>query len=170
MRGMSRLPPLASVAVLGLVCLSLPPLPAVAQLPAPAALTVSVPGPTVTVTLSPKASQTLLTRKETIIVAAYLWGFPKPGTSRKYIDGMGQVDLGDFTVEILPGREAAFRSFAINRDALTRLDRRGSQLLINVYSGRKSSPNNLIDCGIYEGPLKDVENKSIPISCKMIGE
>jgi hypothetical protein len=42
--------------------------------------------------------------------------------------------------------------------------------LINVYSGRKSSPDNLLDCGIYEGPLKAVQSQSIPISCKIIGE
>jgi len=46
----------------------------------------------------------------------------------------------------------------------------GPQLLINLYSGRKSSPDNLLDCGIYEGPLKAVEGKNIPIACKLIGE
>jgi hypothetical protein len=49
-------------------------------------------------------------------------------------------------------------------------DTQGVQLLINVYSGRKSSPNNLLDCGIYEGPMQAVQGKSIPISCKLIGE
>jgi hypothetical protein len=44
------------------------------------------------------------------------------------------------------------------------------QLLINVYSGRKSSPNNLLDCGIYEGSLAAIQGQSIPISCKLIGE
>jgi hypothetical protein len=50
------------------------------------------------------------------------------------------------------------------------VDNQGPQLLINVYSGRKSSPNNLLDCGIYEGALKAVQGQSIPISCKLIGE
>jgi hypothetical protein len=49
-------------------------------------------------------------------------------------------------------------------------DSQGLQLLINVYSGRKSSPNNLLDCGIYEGALKAIQGQSIPISCKLIGE
>jgi hypothetical protein len=50
------------------------------------------------------------------------------------------------------------------------VDSNGPQLLINVYSGRKSSPNNLLDCGIYEGPLAAIQGTSVPISCKLIGE
>jgi hypothetical protein len=50
------------------------------------------------------------------------------------------------------------------------VDSNGPQLLINVYSGRKSSPNNLLDCGIYEGSLQAVQGQSIPIPCKLIGE
>ncbi len=46
----------------------------------------------------------------------------------------------------------------------------GPQLLINVYSGRKSSPNNLLDCGIYEGSFQAIQGQSIPIACKLIGE
>jgi hypothetical protein len=46
----------------------------------------------------------------------------------------------------------------------------GPQLLINAYSGRKSSENNLLDCGIYEGPLRPMLGQNIGISCKLIGE
>lgn len=132
--------------------------------------TTTVPGLTVTLTLSQRARQTLISRKETIIVSADVTGFPKTGTPKHLIDGEGQVDLGDLTTEILPGQNGEFKSFSLKTAALRCTDKRGPQLLINVCSGRKSSPNNLIDCGIYEGPLRAVENKSIPIACKLIGE
>lgn len=132
--------------------------------------TTTVPGLTVALSLSRRARQTLVSRKETIIVSADVTGFPKPGTPKHLIDGEGQVDLGDFTAEILPGQNGDFKSLSLKSAPLRYTDKRGPQLLVNVYSGRKSSPNNLIDCGIYEGPLSAAQNKSIPIACKLIGE
>ena len=124
----------------------------------------------VTLTYSPKAMQTLVSRKETVIVVGYLYGFPKPGTPKRDIDEIGQVDLGEVKQEIAPGATAIFDTIQPDAALAKWIDSHGLQLLINVYSGRKSSPNNLIDCGLYEGPLKDVQGKSIPIACKMIGE
>ncbi|HEX4038658.1 MAG TPA: hypothetical protein VHX37_11420 [Acidobacteriaceae bacterium] len=143
---------------------------ALAPLPAGPPATTTFPGLTVTVTLSPRARQTLLARRETVIVSAEITAFPQPGVSRKFLDGEGQLDLGNATTEILPGRSGLFKTFSLSAAPLRRVDKRGPQLLINVYSGRKSSPDNLIDCGIYEGPLSAVENKTIPIACKLIGE
>jgi len=113
---------------------------------------------------------TLVAAKETVIVAAYIAGFPKPGTPRKYVDGEGKVDLGEATQEVAPGADATFGKIKLDPTFVTHIDNRGPQLLINVYSGRKSSPNNLLDCGIYEGSLQAIQGQSISISCKLIGE
>ena len=137
---------------------------------APTPAPIVFPGFTVKVTYSQKAMQTLTSRKETVIVVGYLYGFPKQGTPKRDIDDVGQVDLGEVKDEIAPGATAAFDKIKPNQALLKWLDSDGLQLLINVYSGRKSSPNNLIDCGLYEGPLKDVQGQTIPISCKLIGE
>ena len=136
----------------------------------PAAPAATVPGFTVTITYSQKAMATLVAGKETVIVAGYLSGFPIQGTPKKYVDHEGQVDMGEVTIEIAPGATAKFDTVKLNQPMLKWLDSRGPQLLINVYSGRKSSPNNLLDCGIYEGSLKAVQGQSIPIACKLIGE
>jgi hypothetical protein len=127
-------------------------------------------GFSVRATLSDKAGKTLADRKETVVVAAYFSGNPKPGTPRKYLSDIGQVDLGQANVEIAPGAIAKFGPVKLKQDALNQVDTKGPQLLINVYSGRKSSPDNLLDCGIYEDGLAPVEGKTIPISCKLIGE
>lgn len=128
------------------------------------------PGFTVAMTYSDSAKKTLLDRKETVIVAGYLDGFPAPGAQKKYIDKEGKVGLDDITKEVLPGQNATFETIKIKKEMLLQLDTQGPQLLINVYSGRKSSENNLLDCGIYEGSLQSVEGKTIPIACKLIGE
>jgi hypothetical protein len=146
--------------------------PALAQQPSanPAAPSAIVPGFTVTVTYSQKAMATLTAGKETVIAVGYLYGFPIQGTPKKDVDHMGQIDMGEVKKEVAPGATATFDHVKLNQPMIKWLDSQGPQLLINVYSGRKSSPNNLLDCGIYEGALKAVQGQSIPIACKMIGE
>jgi hypothetical protein len=157
------LPLLLVAAVLG---------PAFAQQPSakPGPLPATVPGFTVTVTYSQKAMATLVEGKETVIVVGYLSGSPIPSTPKKYIDHIGEIDMGEVKKEVAPGATATFDHVKLNRPMMKWLDSQGPQLLINVYSGRKSSPNNLLDCGIYEGPLQAIQDKNIPISCKLIGE
>jgi hypothetical protein len=138
--------------------------------PKPATSPAIVPGFTVTITYSQKAMATLSAGKETVIVVGYLYGFPIPGTPKKDVDHIGQIGLGEVKKEIAPGATATFDSVKLDQPMMKWMDSQGPQLLINVYSGRKSSPDNLLDCGIYEGPLKAVQSQSIPISCKIIGE
>ena len=127
-------------------------------------------GFTVNVTYSQKAMDKLVESKETVIVVGYLYGLPKAGTPKRDIDGVGQVDLGEVKQEIVPASTATFDRVNPDRALIKWINDQGLQILINVYSGRKSSPNNLLDCGIYEGPLAAIQGKSIPISCKLIGE
>ena len=112
---------------------------------------------------------TLVASKETVIVAGYLSGFAKTGTPKKLV-AQGQVSLGEVKKEIAPGKTAVFGPIKLDQAMLKWVDPQGPQLLINVYSGRKSSPNNLLDCGIYDGPIQPILGTSIPIACKLIGE
>jgi hypothetical protein len=125
---------------------------------------------TVKVTYSQKAMDTLVAAKESVIVAGYLTASPIPGTPKQYVDHVGEIGLGEVHQEIAPGAIATFSNVKPTPAMMKWVDSSGPQLLINVYSGRKSSPNNLLDCGIYEGSLAAVQGQSIPISCKLIGE
>jgi hypothetical protein len=136
----------------------------------PSKVMVEFEGFTVDVTLSDKAKRKLLDGKETIIVAAYFTGRPKPDIDKKYISDMGEIGLGEAQLETTPGQSARFDKAKLSQDALNQSLNKNPILLINVYSGRKSSKNNLLDCGIYEDDLKPVQGKSIPIACKLIGE
>jgi hypothetical protein len=132
--------------------------------------TVDQGGFTIAVSYSKKAMDALIARKETVIVAGYLSAFPKQGTPKRYVDHMGEIGLGQVKDEVAAGSPATFGTVKLDQSMLKWVDSQGPQLLINVYSGRKSSQNNLLDCGIYEGPLKDAQGKTLPIACKMIGE
>jgi len=136
----------------------------------PASAAVTSASFTVKVTYSQKAMDKLVAGKETAIVAGYLNASPIAGTPKKYVDHVGQLDIGEVHREIAPGAIATFTGVKPNQVMLKWIDSNGPQLLINVYSGRKSSPDNLLDCGIYEGSLAAVQGQSIPISCKLIGE
>lgn len=136
----------------------------------PAPVAAAPAGFTVKVTYSQKAMDKLVASKETVIVVGYLYGFPKAGTPKQDVDHVGQVDLGEVKKEIVPAATATFDRVKPDQALVKWVNNQGLQILINVYSGRKSSPNNLLDCGIYEGPLSAVQGKSIPISCKLIGE
>jgi hypothetical protein len=136
----------------------------------PATATSGLAGFTVNVSLSEKARRKLIESKETVIVAGFFTGNPKPGALKQYVSEMDQVDLGEIKAEVAPGEKATFQAIDLKKDAFEQTDKQDPQLLINVFSGRKSSQNNLLDCGIYEGPLKPVQGGSIPISCKLIGE
>jgi hypothetical protein len=170
MHGKSALSAKAALPLL-LVVAALCPAFAQQQNAKPAAPAATVPGFTVTVTYSEKATATLAASKETVIVAGYLYAFPIPGTPKQDVDHMGQIDMGhELKKEIALGATATFDSVKLDQPMMKWMNSQGPQLLINVYSGRKSSPNNLLDCGIYEGALKAVQGTSIPIACKLIGE
>jgi hypothetical protein len=128
------------------------------------------PGFTIKITYSGKAFQTLKQKGETVIAAAYISGDPKKGTPQKYLDELGRISFDDIRTEVPPGEDAVFKVIKLNKKDLDYIDEHGPELVINVFSGRKSSQFNLISCEPYEDSLKSAENKTIEIHCELIGE
>jgi uncharacterized protein YcfL len=125
----------------------------------------------VSVRLSDAAKKKLNDSQETIIVAGDFTGHPKQGTERRYLDiKSGQVDLGRVEVEAHPDETATFNDLKLNADALGLIDARGPNILLSVFSGRKSSKDNLLDCEVYDGSLDSVHGRTIEIPCQLIGE
>ena len=128
------------------------------------------PGFDVAVRLSPRAKAELTARAETVIVDVSFIGGPKAGTPAKYVGQDGQViGLGDQRVEVAPGATARLSHLLADKKALAYVEG-APGVLVNVYSGRKSSKDNLLDCGIYEGPLSTIADSVLPIDCKLIAE
>ena len=124
---------------------------------------------TIDITLSDRAKKKLTESKETVIVAAYLSGTAKKGALKRYAHD-GEVGLGDIDIETAPGESAKFKDVKPKEDAFRQTDKQSPQILINVFSGRKSSKDNLIICDIYEGTLESIRQRILPISCALIEE
>ena len=98
----------------------------------------------VQVALSPKAAALLQSKHESIVVSAMYFGDPKPG-AMKHADEMGQIDLGTEDVTI-PGADGTATITGGRVIAKALAWRAKPQVLINVYTARRSDPNNLLDC------------------------
>ena len=125
----------------------------------------------VNVQLSEGAREKLSASNETIIVAGYFTGHPKEGTEARYLDiKSGDVVLGDVQQEVRPGETAVFNQLNLNADAVSRIDSQGPHVLINVFSGRRSSKDNLLDCSYYDGLLESLRGRTTLIRCQLIEE
>ena len=117
---------------------------------------------------SSKAGRTLANRKETVIVSAMFNGEPLSAQDR---DDIGMMPVLDKNIE-LSGKNhvARFEGLKFSRKQLDKLADKDINLLINVFSGRKSSEDNLLDCGIMQMKASEFGNKRFVLSCKLIGE
>lgn len=119
----------------------------------------------VQLTLTPRAAEKLVATQERVIVDGMYWGLPKPGVAA---DEIGQVPLGNDMVEAAPENAAVLVPGAAF-DTQRLADIEGApQVLVNVYSARKTHTDNLLSCGIYEGPVAMAQEKPVEIQCDLI--
>ncbi|MCB0518760.1 MAG: DUF3298 domain-containing protein [Lewinellaceae bacterium] len=129
---------------------------------------VVVPTFEIEVRTSARASQLLQKKKETIIVAAMFYGFP---SDPKDEDETGQMGLMNKDIELSGNqRLARFEGLKFSKTELDKLKDKDFRLLINVYSGRKSSEDNLLSCGLAEVPASQFRGKRYSIQCNLIEE
>jgi hypothetical protein len=127
------------------------------------------PGFSVTVSLSPKAAARLAHPKETIMISADFYGDANAKGQRMQNDG-GQIVLSPSQKDEIPGAGVAkFHGPRYDKTRLAYVDD-GLQVLINVFSGRHSSPDNLLDCDFFQDKIAVAARTTIPIHCKLIGE
>jgi len=132
--------------------------------------TAVAPGFSVAVSFSPRAAARMAHPKETIIVWAEFYGDGN-GKAKRLQDDMDQVSFApDRRIELGGAGVAQFPSFKFNPALLGDVDKSGLQVLINVYSGRHSSPNNLLACDIFQDRIALAGSKPIQIHCKLIEE
>lgn len=124
----------------------------------------------VDITLSPPAAQQLSRHRETIKLAAFYYGLPKPGLPEGIDNEMGQVFLGETELEI-PGADgrAHFDGKGVQTSRLRYIEGE-PQINLNVYSGRRSSEDNLLDCDFFEDAVRVAHAAPLKIHCKLIRE
>lgn len=123
---------------------------------------------TVQVGLSPAARQKLEAGKETVIVSADYFATPVDA-AKDQANEVGQLDLGRAQIELPGAGVANFDGSAFAADKLG-LAKGAPQVNINVWSGRKSSPDNLLDCDMFQDTLAVAAKMPIMLECRLIGE
>ncbi len=124
----------------------------------------------VEVWLSPEAAADLKKRNETIIVAAYFHAYPSdPEEQAKGMDG--EIAVADKLIELSGSdRIARFEGLKFHQDLLNQMEDKDVQLLINVYSGRKSTDDNLLACGIVDAKASQIGDHRYRVACPLITE
>lgn len=151
-------------------------LAAVAVLAAAPAVRANEPPPkfSVVLTMSPASLAELTKLREQVTVSAHYYGMPTPAADKNKIPNeIGEVDLGgeESTRALASAHETfdfAGRGFQTKRTKWAEPGTAG--VLINVYSARKVSDDNILDCGIFQDRLEIAEAQPIEIACKLIGE
>lgn len=124
---------------------------------------------TVKISLSPAAAKRLASANETLMVSAFYFGNPKSGVPGRAVDEMGQVHLGNQDIELSGAGSADFDGHVVDQSKLGFIDG-DPQVNINVYSGRHSSEDNLLNCDFFEDAVQIAVAKPIAIHCGLIGE
>ena len=119
------------------------------------------------VNLNLKAKEKIIDSKETIVVNVSLTGTPKD--TSLYSDD-GQFYVASAEKEITYGEVAKFDNIKFSKKMFDQLINKDVYVTAFAYSGRKSSPNNLLDCNIVADSISNVVNKKFTITGKLIGD
>ena len=122
----------------------------------------------VNLTLTPRAAEKLAATKERVIVDAYYFGAAVSETAPGVDDHGQEVGLGGDMIEVDPVN-ALVKAPGTGFDPTNIASIKGeTELLVNVYSARKTHTDNIISCGIYQGPVKMAQQKPVDIRCDLI--
>ena len=119
------------------------------------------------VSLSPKAKEKIIAEKETIIVDVFFTGIPKDNSHTKFEED-GSFYVVSAQKEILYGQVASFDSIKFSKKIYDQLANKDIELGVNVYSGRKSSQDNLLNCEPLFDKISNVANKKFTLKGKLI--
>ncbi len=130
---------------------------------------VRVPPFRIAVQLSDQAGARLRELNETVIVAASFSGAPRPGPESQG-GTPGELLLGEGRVEMPSSGVVDFSLVNLPREKVGALLDANYEVHVTVFSGRRSGPDNLLDCGTVQGRIRDLQNRLHEVSCKLLRE
>lgn len=122
------------------------------------------------IVLSPKAQQQLARERESLAVMVDYYGDPTP-RAQSHADEVGRINLsGSYTVLLPIGATRAHVSGSrVKSQRLGWID--GPVMVnVNVISGRRSNPDNLLSCDVIDGPLSRIQLAPTTLRCGLITE
>jgi hypothetical protein len=126
----------------------------------------------VAISLSPKAAAKLAAMHESIAISADYYGEATDEAIKRHLDNhQGEVNLGagEERHEIPgTGGTSHFVPPPGDPEKLKYVTGGKMKVLINVFTARHVSEDNLLDCGLFEDTVELAERDTIKISCKLI--
>ncbi|WP_144811219.1 hypothetical protein [Aerolutibacter ruishenii] len=120
------------------------------------------------VTLSPKAQAELSKLSEGIVVEAVYAGDPVPAASTQ-TNEFGLLDLGKATKELKGPGTVTLAEDVIDRSKLDLIVGQ-PQIMLNVRSARKATPNNILACKFYWESVATASKQTVQIPCTLLSE
>lgn len=105
-------------------------------------------------------------RGEMVVISAYFVGEPADGNVLP-VDEMGMVYLGAEDYTVYPLNQTVQIGHSLGAAPIGNV--LAPMVNVNVYSARHTDENNLLDCGIVDGPTEPLSKQPQLISCKLIG-
>lgn len=131
------------------------------------AIAQSAPAFSLEVQLDPATLAELESRGEMVVVSGWFFGDPAPG-STVTPDEMGYIYLASEELTIWP-KASVTLTLGNNLGSAPLAEVVAPMVNINVYTARHTDENNLLDCGLVDGPLADLTKTPQVITCKLIG-
>lgn len=105
-------------------------------------------------------------RGEMVVISAVYAGEPAPGNVLP-VDEMGMVYLGAEDYTVYPLNQTVQIGHSLGAAPFGNV--LAPMVNVNVYSARHTDEDNLLDCGIVDGPTDALSRQPQLISCKLIG-
>ena len=119
------------------------------------------------VNLSPKARKRILGYNETIIITVTLSGTPRDERLRAED---GSFDVASAEKEIAGEQIVRFEHIKFPVGVFNQLLQKDVEVFVYFYSGRKSSPNNLLSSDILSDKASNIVQKRFKLDGKLISE
>jgi hypothetical protein len=119
------------------------------------------------ISLSAKAQEKLKRGHETIIVSVFLTGKPKD-SSAVTLSEDGSFNVASAQKEISYGQTARFDGIKFPKKIYDELADKDIDLGVNVYSGRRTFRDNILDCDDLFDKISHVVNRKFILKGKLI--
>jgi len=119
------------------------------------------------IVLTDKAKERITNSGETIKISIFYYGYPKDEKNANS-EKDGTLYLTGTEKEISYGQIARFENVKISKKDYKELIDKDFKLNLNVFSGRKSSQDNLLDCEPMFDKVSNVVNKRHTLKGKLI--
>ena len=103
---------------------------------------------------------------EMVIISSYYWGDPVAGHVLP-VNEMGELYLGGEQATVWPNEQTITIGGSLGGAPLGNVE--APMVNVNIYSARITNPDNLLDCGIVDGPSDALSKSTQEITCKLIG-